>query len=152
MSDGRAWDSKKKLRELIGIPGARLPDDTVHNLQLYPALGAQEKIAVEAHRVATKEKKKLNEDSTSHMLEVTYLLEKVEVGKTEVESLKENLEASERGKKRPRPRLPNSSVRKKSWKKSWRMLRQNLWPTFTTSRPIPTPPTTLQRLDIKRSW
>ncbi|KAL2542110.1 hypothetical protein Adt_03088 [Abeliophyllum distichum] len=36
-----AWDSKKKLRELIGALGARLSDDVIHNLLLHPDLETQ---------------------------------------------------------------------------------------------------------------
>ncbi|KAL2461898.1 hypothetical protein Adt_45318 [Abeliophyllum distichum] len=35
------WDLKKKLRELIGPPGARIPDEVIRNLSFYPAMGAQ---------------------------------------------------------------------------------------------------------------
>ncbi|KAL2518812.1 hypothetical protein Adt_15059 [Abeliophyllum distichum] len=40
-SEGGVYDSKIKLRELIGPPGARIPDDVVRDLSFYPAMGAQ---------------------------------------------------------------------------------------------------------------
>ncbi|KAL2492892.1 Uncharacterized protein Adt_28520 [Abeliophyllum distichum] len=39
--DGRPFDSKRRLRELIGAPGARIPDDVLRNLPFYPSMGAQ---------------------------------------------------------------------------------------------------------------
>ncbi|KAL2492420.1 Uncharacterized protein Adt_28048 [Abeliophyllum distichum] len=38
---GGPYDSKRRLRELIGIPGARIPDDVLRNLPFYPSMGAQ---------------------------------------------------------------------------------------------------------------
>ncbi|KAL2481182.1 hypothetical protein Adt_34148 [Abeliophyllum distichum] len=40
-SDGGSYDSKRKLKELIGPPRARILDDVVHNLPFYPAMEAQ---------------------------------------------------------------------------------------------------------------
>ncbi|KAL2540229.1 hypothetical protein Adt_01207 [Abeliophyllum distichum] len=40
-SDGGSYDSKRKLKELIGPPGARIPDDAVRNLPFYLAMGAR---------------------------------------------------------------------------------------------------------------
>ncbi|KAL2480591.1 hypothetical protein Adt_33557 [Abeliophyllum distichum] len=39
--DGGPYDSKRRFRELIGAPGARIPDDALRNLPLYPSMGAQ---------------------------------------------------------------------------------------------------------------
>ncbi|KAL2517015.1 putative abhydrolase domain-containing protein [Abeliophyllum distichum] len=39
--DGRPYDSKRWFRELIGAPGARIPDDALRNLPFYPSMGAQ---------------------------------------------------------------------------------------------------------------
>ncbi|KAL2474987.1 hypothetical protein Adt_35723 [Abeliophyllum distichum] len=39
--DGGPFDSKRRLRELIGAPGARIPDDVLRNLLFYPSMGAQ---------------------------------------------------------------------------------------------------------------
>ncbi|KAL2486598.1 putative abhydrolase domain-containing protein [Abeliophyllum distichum] len=38
---GGPYDSKRRLRELIGAPGARIPDDILRNLPFYPSMGAQ---------------------------------------------------------------------------------------------------------------
>ncbi|KAL2454069.1 hypothetical protein Adt_48430 [Abeliophyllum distichum] len=38
-SDGGLYDLKRKLRELIGPHGARIPNDVVRNLHFYPAMG-----------------------------------------------------------------------------------------------------------------
>ncbi|KAL2505139.1 hypothetical protein Adt_20760 [Abeliophyllum distichum] len=35
------FDSKKKLREFVGPPGARMPDDALQNIPFFPSLGAQ---------------------------------------------------------------------------------------------------------------
>ncbi|KAL2504482.1 hypothetical protein Adt_20103 [Abeliophyllum distichum] len=35
------FDSKKKLRELIGPPGLRISDDTLRNVSFFPSMGAQ---------------------------------------------------------------------------------------------------------------
>ncbi|KAL2526478.1 hypothetical protein Adt_11532 [Abeliophyllum distichum] len=40
-SDGGSYDSKRKLKELIGPLGARIPDDAVRNLPFYPAMVVQ---------------------------------------------------------------------------------------------------------------
>ncbi|KAL2518802.1 hypothetical protein Adt_15049 [Abeliophyllum distichum] len=40
-SEGGVYDSKMKLMELIGPPGARIPDDVVRDFPFYPAMGAQ---------------------------------------------------------------------------------------------------------------
>ncbi|KAL2512837.1 hypothetical protein Adt_18437 [Abeliophyllum distichum] len=40
-SEGGAYDSKRKLRELIGPPGVKIPNDVVCDLLFYPAMGAQ---------------------------------------------------------------------------------------------------------------
>ncbi|KAL2527197.1 Plus3 domain-containing protein [Abeliophyllum distichum] len=37
---GGPSDSKKRLRELIGAPGARIPDDMLRSLPFYPSMGA----------------------------------------------------------------------------------------------------------------
>ncbi|KAL2497075.1 Plus3 domain-containing protein [Abeliophyllum distichum] len=39
--DSGPFDSKRRLRELIGAPGARIPDDALWNLPFYPSMGAQ---------------------------------------------------------------------------------------------------------------
>ncbi|KAL2499543.1 Uncharacterized protein Adt_25093 [Abeliophyllum distichum] len=39
--DGGPYDLKRRLRELIGAPGARIPDDALRNLSFYPSMGAQ---------------------------------------------------------------------------------------------------------------
>ncbi|KAL2504490.1 Uncharacterized protein Adt_20111 [Abeliophyllum distichum] len=38
---GGSYDSKRRLRELIGAPGARIPDDTLRSVPFYPSMGAQ---------------------------------------------------------------------------------------------------------------
>ncbi|KAL2543258.1 Uncharacterized protein Adt_04236 [Abeliophyllum distichum] len=38
---GGPYDSKRWLRELIGAPGARIPDDMLRSLPFYPSMGAQ---------------------------------------------------------------------------------------------------------------
>ncbi|KAL2493370.1 Uncharacterized protein Adt_28998 [Abeliophyllum distichum] len=35
------YDSKRRLRELIGVPGSRIPDEQLRNVPFYPAMGAQ---------------------------------------------------------------------------------------------------------------
>ncbi|KAL2511407.1 putative abhydrolase domain-containing protein [Abeliophyllum distichum] len=37
----RAYESKRRLRELIGAPGARIPDDALRSVPFYPSMGAQ---------------------------------------------------------------------------------------------------------------
>ncbi|KAL2486297.1 hypothetical protein Adt_31053 [Abeliophyllum distichum] len=37
---GGPYDSRKKLRELIGNPGPRMPDDALRNVPFYPSMGA----------------------------------------------------------------------------------------------------------------
>ncbi|KAL2464836.1 Plus3 domain-containing protein [Abeliophyllum distichum] len=39
--NGGPYDSKRQLRELIGAPGVRIPDDVLPNLPFYPFMGAQ---------------------------------------------------------------------------------------------------------------
>ncbi|KAL2497081.1 putative abhydrolase domain-containing protein [Abeliophyllum distichum] len=39
--DGGPFDSKRRLRELIGAPGVRIPDDVLRNVPFYPSMGAQ---------------------------------------------------------------------------------------------------------------
>ncbi|KAL2512266.1 putative abhydrolase domain-containing protein [Abeliophyllum distichum] len=39
--DGDHFDSKRRLRELIGAPGARIPDDALRSVPFYPSMGAQ---------------------------------------------------------------------------------------------------------------
>ncbi|KAL2474710.1 Uncharacterized protein Adt_35446 [Abeliophyllum distichum] len=39
--NGGPYDSKRRFRELIGAPGARIPDDALRNLPFYPSIGAQ---------------------------------------------------------------------------------------------------------------
>ncbi|KAL2472200.1 putative abhydrolase domain-containing protein [Abeliophyllum distichum] len=39
--NGGPYDSKRRLRELIGAPGLRIPDDTLRNLPFYLSMGAQ---------------------------------------------------------------------------------------------------------------
>ncbi|KAL2471876.1 hypothetical protein Adt_40012 [Abeliophyllum distichum] len=34
------YESKRRLRELIGVPGARIPDDVLQNVPFYPSMGA----------------------------------------------------------------------------------------------------------------
>ncbi|KAL2542144.1 putative abhydrolase domain-containing protein [Abeliophyllum distichum] len=38
---GGPYDSERRLREFIGAPGARIPDDILQNLPLYPSMGTQ---------------------------------------------------------------------------------------------------------------
>ncbi|KAL2470235.1 hypothetical protein Adt_38371 [Abeliophyllum distichum] len=38
---GGPYDSRKKLRELIGNAGSRMPDDALQNVPFYPSMGAQ---------------------------------------------------------------------------------------------------------------
>ncbi|KAL2462367.1 Uncharacterized protein Adt_45787 [Abeliophyllum distichum] len=38
---GGPYDSKRRLRELIGGPGVRIPDDSLRNVPFYPSMGAQ---------------------------------------------------------------------------------------------------------------
>ncbi|KAL2526842.1 hypothetical protein Adt_11896 [Abeliophyllum distichum] len=38
---GGPYDSKRKLKELIGPPGARILDDVLRNLHFYPSMGSQ---------------------------------------------------------------------------------------------------------------
>ncbi|KAL2497684.1 Uncharacterized protein Adt_23234 [Abeliophyllum distichum] len=38
---GGPYDSKRRLRELIGGPGVRIPDDSLWNVPFYPSMGAQ---------------------------------------------------------------------------------------------------------------
>ncbi|KAL2525999.1 Uncharacterized protein Adt_11053 [Abeliophyllum distichum] len=38
---GGPYDSKRRLRELIGTPGARIPDYMLRSLPFYPSMGAQ---------------------------------------------------------------------------------------------------------------
>ncbi|KAL2504853.1 Uncharacterized protein Adt_20474 [Abeliophyllum distichum] len=40
-SGGDLFDSKRRLRELIGAPGARIPDDALRSVPFYPSMGAQ---------------------------------------------------------------------------------------------------------------
>ncbi|KAL2497090.1 putative abhydrolase domain-containing protein [Abeliophyllum distichum] len=39
--DSGPFDSKRRFRELIGAPGARIPGDALWNLPFYPSMGAQ---------------------------------------------------------------------------------------------------------------
>ncbi|KAL2490756.1 Plus3 domain-containing protein [Abeliophyllum distichum] len=39
--DGGSSDSKRRLRELIGAPGVRIPDDVLRSVPFYPSMGAQ---------------------------------------------------------------------------------------------------------------
>ncbi|KAL2512214.1 Plus3 domain-containing protein [Abeliophyllum distichum] len=39
--NGGSYDSKRRLREMIGAPGARIPDNALWNLPFYPSMGAQ---------------------------------------------------------------------------------------------------------------
>ncbi|KAL2498249.1 Uncharacterized protein Adt_23799 [Abeliophyllum distichum] len=39
--DGGSFDSKRRLRELIGAPGVRIPDDVLRSVSFYPSMGAQ---------------------------------------------------------------------------------------------------------------
>ncbi|KAL2527269.1 Plus3 domain-containing protein [Abeliophyllum distichum] len=39
--NGGPYDSKRRLRELIGAPGVRIPDEQLRNVTFYPAMGAQ---------------------------------------------------------------------------------------------------------------
>ncbi|KAL2497882.1 putative abhydrolase domain-containing protein [Abeliophyllum distichum] len=38
---GGSYDSRRRLRELIGAPGARIPDDVLRSVPFYPSMGAQ---------------------------------------------------------------------------------------------------------------
>ncbi|KAL2474324.1 hypothetical protein Adt_35060 [Abeliophyllum distichum] len=40
-TEGGPYESKRQLRELIGAPGARIPDDVLRNVPFYPSIGAQ---------------------------------------------------------------------------------------------------------------
>ncbi|KAL2505424.1 hypothetical protein Adt_21045 [Abeliophyllum distichum] len=57
---------------------------------------AAQRVTAEALEAANEEKRLLKEDSTSHLLEVARLREKVEVSKVEAEKLRKNLEDSDR--------------------------------------------------------
>ncbi|KAL2532973.1 hypothetical protein Adt_06324 [Abeliophyllum distichum] len=81
---GGPYDSKKKLRELIGAPGLRMLDDALQNVPFYPSMGTQ-KVVAEALEVANKEKRRLLDKAKSH--------------KQETQSLRENLEVAEKGRK-----------------------------------------------------
>ncbi|KAL2504340.1 Uncharacterized protein Adt_19961 [Abeliophyllum distichum] len=37
--NGGPYDTKRRFRELIGAPGARIPDDALRNLPFYPSMG-----------------------------------------------------------------------------------------------------------------
>ncbi|KAL2497221.1 putative abhydrolase domain-containing protein [Abeliophyllum distichum] len=39
--NGGPYDSKRRLREMIGGPGVRIPDDSLRNVPFYPSMGAQ---------------------------------------------------------------------------------------------------------------
>ncbi|KAL2512257.1 Uncharacterized protein Adt_17857 [Abeliophyllum distichum] len=39
--EGGHFDSKRRLRELIGSSGAKIPDDSLQNVPFYPSMGAQ---------------------------------------------------------------------------------------------------------------
>ncbi|KAL2533928.1 Uncharacterized protein Adt_07279 [Abeliophyllum distichum] len=39
--DGGSSDSKRRLRELIGAPGVRIPDEVLRSVPFYPSMGAQ---------------------------------------------------------------------------------------------------------------
>ncbi|KAL2492749.1 putative abhydrolase domain-containing protein [Abeliophyllum distichum] len=39
--DGDPFDSKRRLRELIGAPGTKIPDDALRSVPFYPSMGAQ---------------------------------------------------------------------------------------------------------------
>ncbi|KAL2498854.1 Plus3 domain-containing protein [Abeliophyllum distichum] len=38
---GGSYESRRRLRELIGAPGARIPDDALRSIPFYPSMGAQ---------------------------------------------------------------------------------------------------------------
>ncbi|KAL2540394.1 putative abhydrolase domain-containing protein [Abeliophyllum distichum] len=38
---GGAYESRRRLRELIGAPGARIPDDVLQSVPFFPSMGAQ---------------------------------------------------------------------------------------------------------------
>ncbi|KAL2479860.1 putative abhydrolase domain-containing protein [Abeliophyllum distichum] len=40
-AEGGPYGSKRRLRELIGAPGARIPDDVLRNVPFFPSMGAQ---------------------------------------------------------------------------------------------------------------
>ncbi|KAL2497999.1 Plus3 domain-containing protein [Abeliophyllum distichum] len=40
-TEGGPYESKRRLRELIGAPGARILDDVLRNVPFYPSMGAQ---------------------------------------------------------------------------------------------------------------
>ncbi|KAL2481580.1 putative abhydrolase domain-containing protein [Abeliophyllum distichum] len=40
-TEGDPYESKRRLRELIGAPSARIPDDVLRNMPFYPSMGAQ---------------------------------------------------------------------------------------------------------------
>ncbi|KAL2518959.1 hypothetical protein Adt_15206 [Abeliophyllum distichum] len=40
-TEGGPYESKRRLRELIGAPGARIPDDVLWNVPFYSSMGAQ---------------------------------------------------------------------------------------------------------------
>ncbi|KAL2498304.1 Uncharacterized protein Adt_23854 [Abeliophyllum distichum] len=40
--EGGPFDSKRRLRELIGSSGSKIPDDSLQNVPFYPSMGAQE--------------------------------------------------------------------------------------------------------------
>ncbi|KAL2505187.1 Uncharacterized protein Adt_20808 [Abeliophyllum distichum] len=39
--NGGPYDSKRRLSELIGVPGVRIPDESLRNVPFYPSMGAQ---------------------------------------------------------------------------------------------------------------
>ncbi|KAL2512348.1 Plus3 domain-containing protein [Abeliophyllum distichum] len=39
--EGNPYESKRRLRELIGASGARIPDDVLRNVPFFPSMGAQ---------------------------------------------------------------------------------------------------------------
>ncbi|KAL2474393.1 hypothetical protein Adt_35129 [Abeliophyllum distichum] len=96
-SDGRSFKSKKKLRELIGPPGARIPDDAVRNLPFYPVMEVLKSISNFLHLT-----KKLD-DANAAQKGATDALEATNGEKRrlfeEVEGLSSSLEASENGQK-----------------------------------------------------
>ncbi|KAL2540183.1 Uncharacterized protein Adt_01161 [Abeliophyllum distichum] len=41
VESGGSYESKRRLRELIGAPGARIPDDALRSVPFFPSMGAQ---------------------------------------------------------------------------------------------------------------
>ncbi|KAL2510547.1 Uncharacterized protein Adt_16147 [Abeliophyllum distichum] len=124
--DGGPFDSKRQFQELIGAPGARIPDDALRNLPFYPSMGAQAmkkyftpkweefsshgelEDVLEASLASAMQMKLDNANAaqkvTSEALEAANkekwrLLEEAKSRDEEISGLKKDLELSENGRK-----------------------------------------------------